>query len=111
MINKSSFTGRTAEKYKRDPLETWEHKNKTGLQPVSRPVELVHYSEGWGVSAKSTLCKVVSCQCKTQQIDNYKTCVPQVKTGMIRAQSYQQKNSQISGNFSDFLKKLVGSKF
>ena len=31
--------------------------NKTGLQPVSRPVELVHYSEGWGVGAKSTLRK------------------------------------------------------
>ena len=22
--------------------------NKTGLQPVSRPVELVHYLKGWG---------------------------------------------------------------
>ena len=26
--------------------------NKTGLQPVSRPVEQVHYFEGWGVGAK-----------------------------------------------------------
>ena len=25
---------------------------KTGLQPVSRPVEKVHYFEGWGVGAK-----------------------------------------------------------
>ena len=36
--------------------------NKTGLQPVSRPVELVYYFEGWGVSAKSNLCKVLSYQ-------------------------------------------------
>ena len=33
--------------------------NKTGLQPVSRPVELVHYSEGWGVSAKSLVAKTL----------------------------------------------------
>ena len=37
-------------------------KNKTGLQPVSRPVELVQYTEGWGVGVKSTLFKVFSCQ-------------------------------------------------
>ena len=28
------------------------HSNKTGLQPVSRPVEQVYYFEGWGVGAK-----------------------------------------------------------
>ena len=33
--------------------------NKTGLQPVSRSVEQVHYFEGWGVGAKPTLCKVL----------------------------------------------------
>ena len=27
--------------------------NKTGLQPVSRPLEQVLYFEGWGVGAKS----------------------------------------------------------
>ena len=36
-----------------------DHSNKTGLQPVSRPVELVHYFEGWGVGAKLTLCKAL----------------------------------------------------
>ena len=30
--------------------------NETDLQPVLKPVEQVHYFEGWGVSAKSTLC-------------------------------------------------------
>ena len=36
--------------------ETQYLQNKTGLQPVSRPVELVYYSEGWGVGAN---CKVM----------------------------------------------------
>ena len=36
--------------------------NKTGLQPVSRPVEQVHYFGGWEVSEKSSLFKVLSCQ-------------------------------------------------
>ena len=33
--------------------------NKTGLQPISRPVEQVHYFEGWGVSAKSLAAKTL----------------------------------------------------
>ena len=28
-------------------LQTQSYSNKTGLQPVSRPVELVHYFGGW----------------------------------------------------------------
>ena len=41
--------------------------NKTGLQPVSRPVEQVHYFEGWGV-VQSKLC-TKSLAAKTLQTD------------------------------------------
>ena len=61
--------------------------NKTGLQPVSRPVEQVHYFGGWVEGAKSLWCqgfadrqpyrtgggsrcvKVGTKVCKTQQTD------------------------------------------
>ena len=33
--------------------------NKTGLQPVSRPVELVHYFGGWLEGAKSLCAKTL----------------------------------------------------
>ena len=33
--------------------------NKTGLQPASRPVEQVHYFEGWDVGAKSLAGKTL----------------------------------------------------
>ena len=32
-------------------------RNKTGLQPVSRPVEQVHYYGGWVEGAKSLWCR------------------------------------------------------
>ena len=40
-------------------VETKSRYNKTGLPPVSRPVELVRYSEGWGVGAKSLAAKTL----------------------------------------------------
>ena len=43
------------------------------FQPVSRPVEQVHYFEGWGVGAKSTFCKVLSCiQARIAQLEAYR---------------------------------------
>ena len=40
-------------------------KNKTGLQPVSRPVEQVHYFGGWVKGTKSLWCQGLADRLKT----------------------------------------------